>query len=425
MKGRSYSVNCSEMIEQMGKKAREAASVLGTLLPEQKNRALYEMAQAILDSREEIKNENKKDLETGKGKGLSNAMLDRLLLSDKRIDGMATALNTVAEIPDPVGELHDVRIRPNGLKICRMRAPIGVIGIIYESRPNVTADAGCLCLKSGNAVILRGGSEAINSNRIIADIMANAAEKSGLPPASVQLVPTTDRDAVDALLKADQYVDLIIPRGGRALIEKVTLDSRIPVIKHFDGNCFIYVDETMDVDEAVKIIVNAKTQRPGVCNALESLLIERKAASGILDKVIPALLEKKVEIRGDEEVCSAFPDAKPATGEDWDTEYLDLILAVKIVDSLDEAINFINAHGSHHTDAILTSDYGRAMHFLAAVDSACVFVNCSTRFSDGGEFGMGCEIGISTDKLHARGPMGLKELTTSKFVVFGNGQIRP
>ncbi|MBN1903279.1 glutamate-5-semialdehyde dehydrogenase [Candidatus Sumerlaeota bacterium] len=417
-------MDISEMVDKMGEKAREAGRRLASIKPEVKNRALGYMGEIFNAQRERIKNENHKDLVSGEEKGLSKAMLDRLLLNDKRIDDMIAAFKTVISLEDPVGEIYDVKTRPNGLKIGRMRCPIGVIGIIYESRPNVTADAGCLCLKSGNAVILRGGSEAFHSNSILAQLMTEGCIKAGLPEGCVQLIPTTDRAAVDALLKATRWVDLIIPRGGTALIEKVTQDSLIPVIKHYNGNCFIYVDETADMEEAVKIIMNAKTQRPGVCNALETLLIQSDTAKDLLKKLAPALLEKGVEIRGDQEVCRLAPEAIPAKESDWEEEYLALILAVKVVESFDEAVIFINRHGSHHTDAILTKDHARAMEFLSSVDSACVLVNCSTRFSDGGEFGMGCEIGISTDKLHARGPMGLKELTTYKFIVLGDGQIR-
>jgi glutamate-5-semialdehyde dehydrogenase len=408
----------------MGQKAREAAGKLAGIKPDVKNRALEYMAEGFAEKRDAIKTENRKDLAAGEEKGLSRAMLDRLSLNDKRIDDMISAFRAVAALEDPIGEIYDVKVRPNGLKIGRMRCPIGVIGIIYESRPNVTADAGCLCLKSGNAVILRGGSEAFHSNTVLARLMTEACIKAGLPEGCIQLIPTTDRAAVDALLKAAEWVDLIIPRGGTDLIEKVTQTSIIPVIKHYNGNCFIYVDETMDIDEAVKIIVNAKTQRPGVCNALETLLIQKDTAQDLLQKLVPALIEKGVEIRGDREVCRLVPEAAPAKESDWDEEYLALILAIKIVETFEEAVDFINRHGSHHTDAILTGNHSRAMQFLSSVDSACVFVNCSTRFSDGGEFGMGCEIGISTDKLHARGPMGLKELTTYKFIVLGDGQIR-
>ncbi|HRR99989.1 MAG TPA: glutamate-5-semialdehyde dehydrogenase [Candidatus Sumerlaeia bacterium] len=417
-------MDIQQLIETMGRKARNAAAALAVLKPEDKNRALRCMADAFLSHRDEIKIENQKDMNAGEDKGLSKAMLDRLLLNDKRIDEMAQALRAVAELDDPVGEIFDMRVRPNGIKIGRMRCPIGVIGIIYESRPNVTADAACLCVKSGNAVILRGGSEAINSNRILARLMSEAGIASGLPEGSVQLVDTVDRAAVTALLHANQYIDLIIPRGGTALIKKVTEESTIPVIKHYSGNCFIYVDETADLEQATAIIENAKTQRPGVCNALETLLINRKIAASLLGKLAPILLGKKVELRGDPAVCEIVPQAKPAKESDWEEEYLDLILAVRVVDSLDEAVELINRYGSHHTDAILTKDYGNSMKFLTAVDSACVFVNCSTRFADGGEFGMGCEIGISTDKLHARGPMALKELTTAKFIALGGGQIK-
>lgn len=412
------------MIETMGQKAREAARKLAAIKPDIKNLALEYMALGFADQREAIKAENQKDLAAGEEKGLSGAMLDRLLLSDKRIDDMIDAFRIVASLEDPVGEMYDVKVRPNGLKIGRMRCPIGVIGIIYESRPNVTADAGCLCLKSGNAVILRGGSEAFHSNTVLARLMSEACARAGLPEGCIQLIPTTDRAAVDALLKAAEWVDLIIPRGGTSLIEKVALNSLIPVIKHYNGNCFIYADETIELDEAVKIIVNAKTQRPGVCNALETLLIQKDIAQDLLKKLAPELIQRGVEIRGDREVCRYVLEAIPAKDSDWDEEYLALILAIKVVKSLEEAIDFINGHGSHHTDAILTENHSRAMKFLSSIDSACVFVNCSTRFSDGGEFGMGCEIGISTDKLHARGPMGLKELTTYKFIVLGDGQIR-
>jgi glutamate-5-semialdehyde dehydrogenase len=414
----------SQMIENIGQKARQAARKLASVKPEVKNRALEYMAQLFTDQMDTIKAENKKDLVEGEQKGLSKAMLDRLLLNDKRIDDMIKAFHTVISLEDPVGEMYDVKVRPNGLKLGRMRCPIGVIGIIYESRPNVTADAGCLCLKSGNAVILRGGSEAFHSNIVLARLMTEACMKAGLPEGCIQLIPTTDRAAVDALLKASKWVDLIIPRGGTTLIEKVTSTSIIPVIKHYNGNCFIYADETIDIEESVRIIVNAKTQRPGVCNALETLLIQKDIAQNLLKNLAPVLLGKGVEIRGDEEVCRMVPQAVAAKDSDWEEEYLALILAIKVVESFEEAVEFINRHGSHHTDAILTKNHARAMEFLSSIDSACVFVNCSTRFSDGGEFGMGCEIGISTDKLHARGPMGLKELTTYKFIVLGDGQIR-
>ncbi len=409
---------------EIGKRARRAAAKLSCLTPAAKNQALLAMAEMLGQRADTIKDANARDLEAGRAKGLSAAMLDRLMLDDKRIESMAKALRQVALLEDPVGEVYDMHVRPNGLRVGRMRTPIGVIGIIYESRPNVTVDAGALCIKSGNAVILRGGSEAFHSNQALAAIMDEAAQSSGLPEGSVQLVPTTDRAAVEAMLTLNEYIDLIIPRGGKSLIELVVRTSTIPVIKHYDGNCHIFVDESADFDMAETIIINAKCQRPGVCNAMESLLVHESIASAFLPRVARALQAKGVEIRGDAKTVQLVPEAKPATEEDFRAEFLDLILSVAVVPSLDAAIEWINEYGSHHTDAILTRDHRNAMRFLNEVDSACVFVNCSTRFSDGGEFGMGCEIGISTDKLHARGPMGLRELTTSKFVVFGDGQVR-
>jgi glutamate-5-semialdehyde dehydrogenase len=327
-----------------------------------------------------------------------------------------------------VGEIINLRTRPNGLRLGQMRMPIGVIGIIYESRPNVTADAGCLCVKSGNAVILRGGSEAFNSNQAIARLMEDAGREAGLPEHAIQFVPTRDRGAVQILLTLDEDIDVIIPRGGRGLVEMIVERSRIPVIRHLDGNCFIYVDASADLEQAVHVIMNAKTQRTGVCNALESLLIHKDVAERLAPALVKALRGKGVEIRADEAFRRAAGKSEteiaPVTRDDWKTEYLDLILSAGVVGSLDEACEFINEHGSHHTDAILTRDHAAAMRFLSAVDSACVFVNASTRFADGGEFGLGCEIGISTNKLHARGPMGLEELTTRKWIAFGEGQVR-
>ncbi len=416
--------NVQELVRVMGQKARRAAARLATLTPDVKNKALRAMAESLISRAAEIKEANAKDLEAGRQKGLNAAMLDRLALDDKRIESMARALRQVALLGDPVGEIYDMHTRPNGLRVGRMRMPIGVIGIIYESRPNVTVDAGALCIKSGNAVILRGGSEAIFTNRVLAEIMDEAAKSAGLPDNSVQLIPTTDRAAVEAMLKLNEFIDLIIPRGGKSLIELVVATSTIPVIKHYDGNCHVFVDESADLDMAETIVINAKCQRPGVCNAMESLLVHSAIAQTFLPRVGRALLERGVEIRGDELTCQLIPEAKKVTEEDYRAEFLDLILSVAVVDSLDHAIEWINTYGSHHTDAIVTQNHVNAMRFLNEVDSACVFVNCSTRFSDGGEFGMGCEIGISTDKLHARGPMGLRELTTSKFVVFGNGQVR-
>lgn len=415
-------------IRAIARRARKASGALATCPTSVKNAALKAMARSLREHESHVLEANRRDLKAGEENGLSKAMLDRLDLGRGRVAAMAAAVEEVAKLPDPVGEMLDVRTRPNGLRLGQMRAPIGVIGIIYESRPNVTADAGCLCVKSGNAVILRGGSEAFNSNRVIAQLMADAGREAGLPDYAIQFVPTTDRAAVQILLQMDEQIDVIIPRGGKALISMIVEKSSIPVIRHLDGNCFIYVDESADLDEAATIIVNAKTQRTGVCNALESLLIHKAVVPRLVPPLVDALGKKGVEIRADEAIRSAAGSAgdelKPVTEEDWNTEYLDLILSMGQVGSLDEACEFINAHGSHHTDAILTRDHKSAMRFLSAVDSACVFVNASTRFSDGGEFGLGCEIGISTNKLHARGPMGLEELTTRKWIAFGDGQIR-
>jgi len=416
--------NVAELVRNLGIQARKAARGLAALKPETKNKALRGIAEALVARSEDIKRANAIDLEAGKNKGLSSAMLDRLMLDDKRIKSMAQAVEQVALLEDPVGEIYDMKVRPNGLRVGRMRMPIGVIGIIYESRPNVTVDAGALCIKSGNSVILRGGSEAIHTNKVLAEIMERAAHESGLPENSVQLIPTTDRSAVEAMLTLNDCIDLIIPRGGKSLIELVVKTSTIPVIKHYDGNCHVFVDESADLDMAEKIIINAKCQRPGVCNAMESLLVHKKIAADFLPRIGEELRKRNVEIRGDTETLKHISWAVPATREDFQTEYLDLILSVAVVGDVGEAIEWINTYGSHHTDAIVTRDHANAMRFLNEVDSACVFVNCSTRFSDGGEFGMGCEIGISTDKLHARGPMGLRELTTSKFIVFGDGQVR-
>ena len=417
-------MNPRDLILELAKNAKAAAPILAAIEPKVKNRALLAMADALQDNQAELQAANQHDLEKGKAQRISAALLDRLLLNEKRIQAMADSIRQVAALDDPVGEIYDMRTRPNGLRIGRMRVPIGVIGFIYESRPNVTSDAASLCVKSGNVVILRGGSEAINSNRKIADVIAEAGTRAGLPGGAIQLVPMTERQVVSEMLKLNEYIDLIIPRGGRALIETVVKNSTIPVIKHYDGNCYIYVDASADVTMANRIILNAKTQRPGVCNAVESLLIHQQIADKLLPVLIPALEKAGVEIRACEQVRTHFPHLKPATQEDWLTEYLALILSVKIIESTEAAIAFINTYGSHHTDAIITQDYNSAMAFLNRVDSACVFVNASTRFSDGGEFGMGCEVGISTDKLHARGPMGLKELTTSKFIVFGSGHTR-
>lgn len=411
-------------ILRMGEKARQAALRFNTISTQEKNDCLIMMAEELEKSEKEILEANAVDLENGQKNGLSNAMLDRLKLNHERVVGMADGLRQVAQLDDPVGKILSSIVRPNGLNIFKTSVPIGVIGIVYESRPNVTVDAAGLCFKAGNAVILRGGSEAINSNRVLAHCLNRAGVMSGLPDGAVQLIPWTDRQAVSIMLKMDEYIDLIIPRGGESLIRAVVEQSTIPVIKHYKGVCHLFVDAECDIDMALAIVENAKCQRPGVCNAIETLLIHKDAA----DKFIPGFLanmkENGVELRGDERFLKFAPDAKLATDADYYEEFLDLILAVKIVDSVREAIDHVNKYGSKHSDGIITNIPANAAKFLNEVDSATVYHNASTRFTDGGEFGMGAEIGISTDKLHARGPMGLVELTTYKYLVKGTGQIR-
>jgi glutamate-5-semialdehyde dehydrogenase len=421
------SASGTDAVRPLAVRARAAAAKLAVLRPDVKNNALRAMADAFEKNAAAIISENAKDLDSGQAKGLSGAMLDRLTLNETRIKAMADGLRQVAQLDDPVGELYEMKTRPNGLRIGRMRVPIGVIGFIYESRPNVTADAGALCVKSGNAIVLRGGSEAIHSNRILAHIMDEAGAAAGLPQDSIQLIQTTDRSAVSEMLTLSGLIDLIIPRGGKTLIERVMRESTIPVIKHYDGICHVYVDADADLDMAVRIAVNSKAQRPGVCNAAESLLVHKAVAAEFLPRVASAMAEKGVELRAAENARGMLGDAanvKSATENDFRTEFLDLIMAVRVVDSIDDAIEWINEHGSHHTESIITRNQTSEWKFIGGIDSACVHINASTRFSDGGEYGMGCEIGISTEKLHARGPMGLKELTTSKFVVFGEGQVR-
>ena len=412
------------VLNQMGEKALTASRALALLSPDAKNKCLLQMADAIEDSEKEIKEANRKDLKAGKAKGLSNAMLDRLELTDARIKAMAEGLRTVATLDDPVGKVLSSTVRPNGIKIDKVSVPIGVIGIIFESRPNVTVDAAGLCLKAGNAVVLRGGSEAINSNLVLAHCLNRAGVIAGLPDGAVQLIPVTDRRAVGMMVKMDQYIDLIIPRGGEGLIRAVVEQSTIPVIKHYKGVCHLYVDADADIDMAVEVIENGKCQRPGVCNALETLLINEKVAEKFIPPFVESMKRNKVELRGDEAFCKFVPSAKFATEDDFYTEYIDLIFSVKIVPDLNAAINHINHYGSHHSDAIITDNPENAEAFLRGVDSSTVYHNASTRFTDGFEFGMGAEIGISTDKLHARGPMGLVELTSYKYIVYGTGQIR-
>ena len=417
-------MSIKEEILSMGKKAKEAAQVVAGLSSDEKNQALEKIASELERESKKIKEENQKDIRQAKEKGLSAALIDRLTLNDKRIVQLSKGLREIASLEDPIGKIESMWRRPNGLLIGKMVVPLGVIGIIYESRPNVTVDAAGLCLKAGNAVILRGGSEAINSNCVLVDIISSALSKTKVPVFSVQLIRTTSREAVKEMLRLDDYIDVIIPRGGESLIRTVTENSIIPVIKHYKGVCHVFVDAEADLAMAEKICFNAKVQRPGVCNAMETLLVDKKIASTFLPAMIRKFREGGVEIRGDEEVRRIVPDVKPATEEDWFCEYLDLILSVKVVDGLDEAIWHINFYGSHHSDAIVTKNYSKAKKFLQEVDSAAVYVNASTRFTDGGEFGMGAEIGISTQKLHARGPMSVGELTSRKFIILGDGQIR-
>ena len=404
----------------MGRQARAAAYQLAQLTSEEKNSILRAMAAAIRERAPILLEANARDLAAGKEKGLSAALLDRLRLDPARVEAMAAGIDQVAALPDPVGLVMEAWQRPNGMRIEQVRVPIGTIGIIYESRPNVTADAAVLCFKTGNATILRGGSEALHSNLAIAEALGAA----GAPAHAIQLIPFTDRESVAVLAGMDRWLDLIIPRGGKGLIETVVSLARMPVIKHYDGICHLFVDQAADIPMAVSLTVDAKTQKCGVCNALETLLVHRDIATDFLPAAAAALRAKQVELRGCPATQALLPDILPATEDDWHTEYLDLILSIKIVDSLDEAVDHINTYGSHHTDTIVTADAPTAERFLREVDSACVFHNVSNRFADGGEFGFGAEIGISTDKLHARGPMGLRELTSYQYRVRGNGQTK-
>ncbi|RJR33259.1 MAG: glutamate-5-semialdehyde dehydrogenase [Desulfobacteraceae bacterium] len=412
------------MIRKMAVDARAAARGMRRVDRPKKDGALDLMAALLRQRRGEIKEENAKDLSLARDNGLSSAMIDRLTLTDKVIEEMAAGLIEVAGLPDPVGQVTGMWKRPNGLQVRRVRIPLGVIGFIYESRPNVTVDAAALCLKSGNAVILKGGSEAIHSNLILARILEQALVDSGLPQKAIQVVPTTDRDAVAALLKMEDLVDLIIPRGGEGLIRYVAANSRIPVLKHYKGVCHIYVDEEADLNLASEVCFNAKVQRPGVCNAMETMLVHQGVSETFLPMIGKMLRDAGVEIRGCPRTVEVIPGAKSAEESDWPAEFLDLVLAVKIVENMDEALDHIERYGSSHTEAIITRNYERARRFLAEVDSSVVLVNASTRFNDGYQLGLGAEIGISTSKLHAFGPMGLEELTTTKFIVYGDGQIR-
>lgn len=405
-------------------RARRAAVVLGSAGTARKNAALAALARLITERRDELIAANTKDLEAAAEGGLSSASLDRLRLTDTRLAAMVKGLEEVIALPDPVGAIEDLRLRPNGLQVGRMRIPLGVICILYESRPNVTVDAGALCLKSGNAPILKGGREAFHSNGALVSLMREALVESGLPADAVQAVATSDRDVTTALIRRNEDVDLVIPRGGEGLIRYVTANATVPVIQHYKGVCHVYVHADADVAMASDIVVNAKTSRPGVCNALETLLIHRDRAAELIPRLFPALIDKQVELRGDARTRALWPQAKAATEADWSEEYLELILAVRIVDDLEMALDHIERYGSKHTEAIVTTDYAVSLEFLRRVGSSCVLVNASTRFNDGFELGLGAEIGISTSKLHAFGPMGLEELTTRKFVVLGQGHTR-
>ncbi|NWK54652.1 glutamate-5-semialdehyde dehydrogenase [Verrucomicrobiaceae bacterium N1E253] len=414
-----------EEILGMGAKARVAAHALAVLDADQKNAILRAMANGLRDRADEILDANRKDIDAGEANGLTEAMLDRLRLDSSRLEAIAVGVEEVAELPDPVGEVLDSWTRPNDIRIEHVRVPIGVIGIIYESRPNVTSDAAVLCLKSGNATILRGGSEAIHSNRAIASALQAGGESQGLPEQAIQLIPFTDRESVRVMAGMDQWLDVIIPRGGKGLIEAVVSQARMPVIKHYDGICHVYVDADADLDMAVAVSEDSKVHKPSACNALETLLVHRDIAESFLPAMAEAFSAREVEMRGDEQVQAILGSAVvPASPEDWDTEYLDMIVAIKVVDDMAEAITHINQHSSRHSDCIITKDDQQASRFLRMVDSACVYHNASTRFSDGGEFGFGAEIGISTDKLHARGPMGLRELTSYQYRIRGSGQTR-
>lgn len=413
-----------QQVAAVAQKAKEAARRLAYLSTDVKNRALYAMADALEKRTEEILAANELDVKAGRDKGLSRALIDRLMLSDDRVKDMAEGLRVVASLPDPVGEVESMWTRPNGLQVGRTRVPLGVVGIIYEARPNVTVDAAGLCLKAGNAVVLRGGSEAINSNRAVTRVIAAAATAAGVPEGTVNLVEVTDRAAVNAMLRMNEYIDVIIPRGGAGLIQTVVQNATVPVIETGVGNCHVYVDRDADLDMARDIVINAKCQRPGVCNAIESLLVHRDVAGVFLPGALQALKEAGVEVRGCSYTRKEADWVKPATEEDYATEYLDLVISVKVVDGMDEALEHIYRYGTRHSEAIVTENYTRGMRFLKEVDAAAVYINASTRFTDGFQYGFGAEIGISTQKLHARGPMGLKELTTIKYIVFGTGQIR-
>ncbi len=411
-------------MKAVGQQARSASFAIGKAGTHEKNSALQAMAEAIDSSRDRLIEANQQDMENGRNNGLEAALLDRLELTPARIDGMIEGLTQVATLPDPVGEITDLNYRPSGIQVGRMRVPLGVIGIIYESRPNVTVEAASLCLKSGNATVLRGGSEAINSNQAIAKCIEQGLQAANLPAHAVQVIETTDRAAVGELITMPEYVDVIVPRGGKGLIERISRDANVPVIKHLDGICHVYIDNEADIEKAIAVAFNAKTQRYGTCNTMETLLVAEDIAREVLPTLADMYQEKGVELRGCPTTRKVIDHCNSATEEDWRTEYLAPTLSIKIVKDIDEAINHINTYSSQHTESIITENYTKARQFLREVDSSSVMVNASTRFADGFEYGLGAEIGISTDKLHARGPVGLEGLTTQKFVVLGDGQIR-
>lgn len=417
-------MNVQEYMIQLGENARAAARLVAKADTNLKNQALLAMAEAIDSSRPALREANAKDLDNGRSNGLDDAMLDRLELTDARIDTMIEGLRQVAALPDPVGAITDLKYLPSGIQVGKMRVPLGVIGIIYESRPNVTVEAASLCLKSGNATILRGGSEAIHSNQAVAECIRKGLSAAGLPENAVQVVETTDREAVGQMITMPEYVDVIVPRGGKGLIERISRDAKVTVIKHLDGICHVYIDEQADKGKAVNVALNAKTHRYGTCNTMETLLVHANIAAEVLPELAERYQAVGVELRGCERTKALLPFINEATEEDWVTEYLAPVLAIKLVDDMDEAIRHINRYGSHHTDSIITENYTKSRSFLREVDSSSVMVNASTRFADGFEYGLGAEIGISTDKIHARGPVGLDGLTSEKYVVLGDGHIR-
>ncbi|KZZ41956.1 gamma-glutamyl-phosphate reductase [Thalassolituus sp. HI0120] len=417
-------MDVTEYMKTLGANARKASRAIARASSQEKNTALLAIADAISEQRDQLKIANQRDMKRGEDNGLDAALLDRLQLTDATIDTMIEGLQQVAALPDPVGEITDLKYRPSGIQIGKMRVPLGVIGIIYESRPNVTIEAASLCLKSGNAAILRGGSEAIEANQALSECIAKGLAKAGLPAETVQVVETTDRAAVGELITMPEYVDVIVPRGGKGLIERISRDAKVTVIKHLDGICHVYIDQFADKTKAVNIAINAKTHRYGTCNTMETLLVHKAMAASVLPELAEAYGEIGVELRGCDATRAILTDAVAATEDDWHTEYLAPILSIKLVDDMDQAIEHINHYGSHHTDSIISENYTLARRFLTEVDSSSVMINASTRFADGFEYGLGAEIGISTDKIHARGPVGLEGLTSQKYVVLGNGEIR-